>query len=1626
MATISGRVVFDRDRSATINAGDSGIANVPVVLQNTASGLRLVVLTDANGNYSFINVPNGDYRIVQSFGTPGGVPTPGNFNNAVVGPVPVGTNPPISFVTNPPPGSTNLDSLTPDTLLVTVTGEDLTNENFLDGPVIYTPIQNILDPCVSVSNVNLINVADNGTFGFFPPGTPANTGAPVEPYPGVTPDFTYVLPDPTKFTPLDGEYTVQNIMTNAMSNQIGAWWRIADHTTGNETGRMMVVNGFNPGAVFFRDVVSVQPNTNYLFSSWILNLFKVTGFPNPELGVRILGSNGDVLYSATLGAQIPVNINAPEWKQIGTVINSQNNTSLTVEFLSEGPAVIGNDYAIDDVSLNEIQIPLFIPVKTVSTPVANVGETVTYTVTLENTCTSPLTNVFFKDNVPNGLSFVPGSVTVNGVSDVTLDPNIGFSIPDILGGSTATVTFEAIVNTVPTPNPTLNTATINYSYTPVEGGIENNFTVNSNTVPLEVGALADVSVVKTGSPDPVIPGEVLTYTIDVMNAGPSDAQNVVLDDEIPSTIIDPEFSIDGGVTFNPWPTIYDIGTLLAGEIRTILIRGTVASSATGIISNIANVTSSTPDPDLNNNTSIVNTEVNALADISVVKTASPNPVNQGEILTYTIDVTNAGPADAQNVVLTDAIPLEIIGAEFSTDGGVTFSPWTGSFDIGTLLNGQTRTVLIRGTVSSLAIGTIRNTAGVISSTPDPDLNNNMSTVDTEINTADVGVIKTSDLNPAFPGQILTYTIRVFNLGPADAQNVVLTDAIPPEIVAPEFSVDGGVTFNPWPGSFNIGTLLNGETRTILIRGTVAASTSGIISNTADVTSTTPDPNPDNNTSTVDIEVNALADISVIKTGSPNPVMSGETLNYTIDVSNFGPSLAENVTLSDVIPPEITGAEFSTDGGVTFNPWPGSFNIGTLLNGETRTILIRGTVAPVAPGFITNTADVTSTTPDPNPSNNTSTSVIEVNESTQVADVGVFKSVEMNPVTPGEMVVYPIRVSNFGPADAQNVILTDAIPPEITGAEFSTDGGITFNPWPGSFNIGTLTAGETRNILIRGTVSPSATGIISNTAEVSSTTEDPNPSNNTSTVDVEVVPSADVSVTKTAAPNPVIPGEILTYTINVSNAGPSNAQNVVLTDVISSDIIAPEFSIDGGVTFNPWTGSFDIGTLPAGETRTILIRGTVSSSATGTITNTATITSSTPDPNLDNNESTIITEVNALADILVVKTGSPNPIVTGEILTYTIVVSNAGPADAQNVILNDEISSNIIAPEFSIDGGVTFNPWPTIYVIGTLPAGETRTILIRGTVSPSATGTITNTAGVISSTPDPNPDNNESTTMIEVNPAADIGVIKTSSPNPIMPGEILTYTIDVTNAGPADAQNVVLDDAISPDIIAPEFSIDGGVTFNPWPTIYVIGTLLAGETRTILIRGIVSPSATGVITNTAAVTSSTPDPNPNNNESTVNTEVSAVVSADISVVKTAITKQVRPGDTVVYTIVVSNAGPSDAQNVVLTDTIPPEIIRPEFSIDGGVTFNPWPGSLDIGTLPAGASRTIIIRGKVVSSNTKCKCITTITNIARVTSTTPDLNLSNNTSTATIKVCRCFIVCFKCRCCNKCKCDCKNEH
>ena len=604
MPTVSGRVVFDINRNENIGSV-VGIANLPVVLQNTASLSRLTVLTDATGAYSFINVPAGAYRLVEAYGLAGGVPTPGDFSTAVTGPVPTAQTPPAGSVPSAPPGTTNIDCVTPNTLLITVAAADIPDQNIFNGPVAYTPLASVLDPCTVVFPLNLVTDASDGTFGAFSAGTAANTGTPTNPYPGISPDFTYVVPDPSKYTPIDGEFTIQNTMNDAMSNVIGAWWRISDHTTGNETGRMMVVNEEDPGDIIFRTAVTVNSNTTYLFSTWIMNLFRVGGFPGPQFAVRIIDQEQNPLYESSLGGEIPVNAVMPEWKEIGGVINSRDNTQLIIEFFSQGEATVGNDFVIDDIALRQVILPQFDLVKTESRQTAAVGDTVTYTVTLNNVCEQPLTNVVFHDFIPMGLEFVAGSVVINGVPTPIVNPLIGFSVPDITGGSVFQVSFQARVISVPPLNPAVNTSAIRYVYTPVPNGIEDAYSLTSNAVELLVEspfADADLSIQKTANKRTTILGDTVIFCVTVTNLGPAAAQNVLVSDPTPPGLAQLQYSADNGLTWYPWNGSHSLGLLSSGESAKLLIRGTVSVGAAPVITNTATVTSTTPDPNPSNNT----------------------------------------------------------------------------------------------------------------------------------------------------------------------------------------------------------------------------------------------------------------------------------------------------------------------------------------------------------------------------------------------------------------------------------------------------------------------------------------------------------------------------------------------------------------------------------------------------------------------------------------------------------------------------------------------------------------------------------------------------------------------------------------------------------------------------------------------------------------------------------------------------------------------------------------------------------------------------------------------------------------------------------------------------------------
>src|SRR5208283_4357735 len=301
-------------------------------------------------------------------------------------------------------------------------------------------------------------------------------------------------------------------------------------------------------------------------------------------------------------------------------------------------------------------------------------------------------------------------------------------------------------------------------------------------------------------------------------------------------------------------------------------------------------------------------------------------------------------------------------------------------------------------------------------------------------------------------------------------------------------------------------------------------------------SPTCDPNSTNNvTAPVITTVTPVADVGIGKTAAAS-VLAASNLVYTISVTNFGPSSANGVVVTDTLPATVTFV--SATGGGANNSGVVTWSLGTLASGQVSNVTV--TVTAPASGSLTNVASVSSPTSDPNSTNNVTAPVITT--VTPVADVGIGKTGSAS-VLASSNLVYTISVTNFGPSSAGGVTVTDTLPLGVTfvsatGGGVNTSGVVTWS-------LGTLANGQVSNVTV--TVTAPASGSLTNIASVSTPTGDPNSTNNvTAPVITTVTPMADVGVGK-VGPASVLAASNLVYTISVTNFGPSTASGVVVTD-----------------------------------------------------------------------------------------------------------------------------------------------------------------------------------------------------------------------------------------------------------------------------------------------------------------------------------------------------------------------------------------------------------------------------------------------------------------------------------------------
>ena len=443
------------------------------------------------------------------------------------------------------------------------------------------------------------------------------------------------------------------------------------------------------------------------------------------------------------------------------------------------------------------------------------------------------------------------------------------------------------------------------------------------------------------------------------------------------------------------------------------------------------------------------------------------------------------------------------------------------------------------------------------------------------------------------------------------------------------------------------------------------------------------------------------------------------------------------------------------------------------------------VIPTVAGTITNTASVSSNEPLPNTTHGTST------QETFVPALVLTKEDAPDPVSLGETITYTLTVTNVSAATSTAVTITDTLP---DGASFisatTTAGTVSQSGGTVTFKLDDLAPGDTATSTI--VVVPTAVGTITNTASVSSDEPLPDTIHDSITQETAVIPA--LEITKEDAPDPVVLGVTIIYTLTVTNVGTATSTAVTITDTLADGVnFVSATTTAGTVSQSGRTVTFDLGALGPGITTTSTL--IVIPTAVGTITNTANVSAN--EPLQDTVHDTITQETTVTPALVITKDGSPDPVALGGTLTYTLSITNVGPATSTAVTIRDTLADGVDFVSATTTAGTVSQSGSTVtFDLDDLAPGSMATGTL--VVIPTMTGTITNTVNVSSDEPLPSTVHGTSTRQTFV-PA--LVITKDDAPDPVALGGTLTYTLTVTNVGTATSTAVTITD-----------TLPGGVSF----------------------------------------------------------------------------------------------------------------------------------------------------------------------------------------------------------------------
>ncbi|RED26821.1 putative repeat protein (TIGR01451 family)/gliding motility-associated-like protein [Flavobacterium cutihirudinis] len=1259
--------------------------------------------------------------------------------------------------------------------------------------------------------------------------------------------------------------------------------------------------------------------------------------------------------------------------------------------------------------------------KTVTPTTGSVGDIVTFNIDVYNNNnaqggTVTATNVAVRDHIPTGFIIVPGSVTSAGQYNVG-DNTITWTGLTIPSGSILHLTFKATISPIASY---VNSAEVIASdqfdpdSTP-NNGIATEDDQDSASIILDV---ADLSLQKTVSPTSVSINDNVIFTIRVTNSGPNNATGITVSDHLPPGYT--YVSDNGGGKYNNATGIWNVGNLNNGNSLALQITAkvNVVSTLSNYINTAEIQTAKQKDPDSTPGNGLPEDDMASAnitlksADLELTKAVAPTSGAAGDEVEFTVTVLNNGPGNATGVSVQDVIPegFTLIPGSVSNNGFYNIATATITWQGLTIANAGTLNLTFRAIVNPL--GGYLNTAQITASDladPDsvPNNDDGDQSEDDEDNapftfigpTADLSLIKrvVTGNTSAVIGSQISFELIITNSGPNTTTGVLVQDLIPSGYEFVNYSSSAGLYENTF-GIWNVGTIASGVSESLIID--VKVLPTGNYVNTAQVTaSSLPDPNSapnnddgdqseDDEDSATITPIQPAADLSLTKTVSNPTPLVGSFVTFQIITTNSGPQDAANVTVTDLLPSGYTYSSFNATSG-TYDSTTGIWSLDILKNTESETLQITAIVN--ATGDYTNIAEVTtSDTPDPDSTpNNGITTEDDYGTATtvpvpQLSDLSLTKTVNNAAPVVGSEVTFEIIVTNNGPQDNNAVQVTDLLPSGYTFTGYRISTG-TYDSATGVWHVGNLVNGDSETLQLLATVN--ATGNYTNSAEVTGadlSDPDSTPNNGVNTEDdyaeVSTVPvpqSADLSITKTVSNATPLVGSQVTFSIQVSNAGPQATTGITVTDLLPSGYTYVSYTSTSG-SYNPSTGLWTAGALLNGATQTLQITATVNS--TGTYLNSAEVTASDlPDPDStpnngvtteDDYATATVTPTSQASDLSLTKTVNNATPLIGSSVTFEIVVTNNGPQDNTGVQVTDLLPSGYTFSGYTVSTG-TFNSTSGIWSVGNLNNGTSQTLQITATVN--ATGDYLNIAEVTAADqqdPDSTPNNAVTTeddyataTVTPTSQASDLSLTKTVNNATPLVGSTVTFEIVVTNSGPQDNTGVQVSDLLPTGYTFSGYTVSTG-TFNSTTGVWSVGNLNNGTSQTLQITAIVN--ATGDYLNFAEVTAANqqdPDSTPNNGVTTEDDYATATVtptalSSDLSLTKTVNNTNPIVDTEITFELVITNSGPQDNTGVQVTDLLPVGFAFTRYTVSTG-TYDATTGLWNIGNLRNGQSESLQI-------------------------------------------------------------------